>query len=460
MMQASEADHASHYFFLPAVWRATLRCMNPTEAVHVSSVYGCQQLPWVMRNLVEETPDTYSWGDAAEAGDIAMMRYLMRYNIPCPNIRKLLQQAVDQGRDRVAVFFLTPEHTFLNEQGNRIRLGVLPFLDRACRRNHISVVRGVLALSDSMGRNPTDLLTRPTKTLDSTMKRGWLQMVGIMVPRMCQMTQDSFCRVAVQGNLAMCAFAISHLNEPFDTKLVQAVGQSGNLDIVQLIPLTTANDAQTLLDTAMVHGSGSIVRHVLSTHPNLLPSNEAILDACGRGSFSTVSMLPNSVMIPQMCMRASLKSNSTLLIFELHRRFAIIYPRFKYSVNLLRAAIKSGKSDNVVVLFECGGYKSLPTELHVDLVEHNCREALQVFFQLGFPVYSQVTLLAAARNGRIEILGDIVQHFKPDPQETQEAKYTISLHCKDKDQKILAFKLVSTTEDFANPEVKRTKTAE
>ena len=407
-----------HYLFEKSLWQSVLRCFDDADALKFATTFGNEQRAWVIRTRAKQAPFSITWSHAIETNNIPLLKYLMDYKMPCPNLFELVQQAADDGRDRVVVFFLNPEHVFYHCCNDRLQVvskSLIPFLDVACRENRVSMVKGICEFAKVRGKKLVSLFKQPARTMEHIFNSNLLDIVKILVPAVFPSVSSSLRSIAAtNGYSQLYEYCLKYrASLSLDSGVISAAARGGNMDIVRSIPLNTPVQASLMLDNAFACGKSEVVAHVIEQYPSQLPSAQSISEACKNGCFESVSMLPTTAVLPIKCLQYAVKSKSADLVAHVAGRFKILYPHFKYDEKILRIAVESGVSTSVMIVYEFGQYSELSGSMCRLLVENNCRETIANFHKLDLQVYCEETFIAAVETGKVEILSDLLRHYKP-----------------------------------------------
>ena len=411
-----------HAIFEPAVWRSVLRCFNEVDALKLATMYGNQQRVWVIRNLVKDIPCVRTWENAVADENIPMLNYLMDYKIPCPDICELAQFAADNGLDRVLIFLLTPEHVFYNERGKKINKSRIPFLDAACRENRVHMVKGVCAFVQTKQPKKLANILQHTATLHHVVSHNLIDIARVIVPTVYPVVPAEVVAVAAaSGFTQMYEMCVQFSDRAtLVSAVIPAVSQKGHMDIIRLINIEDLASATAMLEQAFACGQREVVEYVITRHPTILPTQASVLEACTNGHLSCIAMLPKTSELPSNSLRAAISSRSSGLIVHVANLFSTQYPKFKYDESLLKAAIKSGCSTNVMLVFEIGQYKEIGKDIPSLLVRNKCREALLGFHELGFTVYCDSSFKTAVETCNVDILNDLLERYEPRHESLQD----------------------------------------
>jgi hypothetical protein len=410
--------HGKHPLFIDSIWRVVLMCFSDMEAIHLDTVYGCHQIGWIMRERITEIPSKHSWVSAVTMKSIGMLIYLMKYKVPCPEIEDLIQFSVDRNHLQTIYFFLDPMNVFYDGHGDSIKEKGCPCLDKACTKGYVDMVKIITGIYLKSHRNK--LLKHPIPTITAVMSKGFLEILKLLVPHITDITMTQGLKsAALYNHEEVFEYALKHLNPGFipcipDSVLITASGK-GRLNILKMcldhsnsfIPLEAFN-------AAFVCGQIEVVQFILSTHPTYMPSEEVLIETCKNGCNHIISSLPGNIPIPSECLSVSAKSKNSTLIYTLKKRL----PTIVFKKSMLYDAIKSGVSEVVIAVFECGNFKSINSSMKILLVTKNCVKALEFFHGIEISVYTDETLLESARLCNVSIIEDIFKSGLVPSEET------------------------------------------
>lgn len=412
-----EVETCEHPFFLSQIWRSVLKCFSDMESLQLDCIYGNHETNWIITERITSIPSCQTWLMAASSRSVGMMIYLLKWGIECPYIEDIIQYAADNNHLDTLVFFTSSDFEFRDSSGMRIRQNFCPELDRAARRNHMDVVSYVLW---RFPHSTAKMLKKPLVLVLQLMKNNYLDMVKMLVPRVTLITSYAGLKAAATlGHKDMVKYALNHLDPLYvgseipDDILVSAA-KNGNLSILMVLKRKRGGFIPIeAFHQAFSWGHVAVCRYIQKRFPHYFPRDKDIVDACVHGHHEVMSLVPDNMHLPKVCMEHAARSHNYRLIKVLKKKM----PDYKFKTKILRDAIRSGNSDVCITVFDCGGYKELPKDCEVDMVCRRMRKALRMFHRLGFPVYNEKSLLEASRICDLKIITDIVEEGKIKPSE-------------------------------------------
>jgi hypothetical protein len=393
------------------------------ESVQLDCIYGNTQIDWLISKRITSIPSNQTWLLAAASRSIGMMIYLLDWGIACPNIDDVIQYATNKNHMDTLVFFTSPEFKFMDSDGIPLKTRFCPVIDKAVKKNHLELITYILW---RFPNSRATMLKKPLPTLLYLMEHNLLSMFKKIVPAVTLVTTYSGLNVAAtKGHKAIVKYAIDHLDPVYvsttipDDILVSAA-KNGHLDILMILKRRKRGMIPVeAFQQAFSWGHVRVCKYIQKRFPHYLPTEKDLIDACIHGHHEVMSLVPEAMHIPSICIEKAAKSKNHRLIYVLKKK----KPNYKFQPKILSDAIKSGSSDVCIAVFDCGHYNKLPTGCEVDMVSRRMGKALRIFHRLGFAVYTEDALLEAARICDLDLIKDILITGELEPSEkvVQEA---------------------------------------
>lgn len=428
------------FMFHPSIWRTVLSCFSDMEAMDICYRFGRHELKWLVTEKCSHLSPS-SWTEAAAARSLGMIFYLLRYKVTCDN-RDLLIENAAKWNFLPLLVVLTSTYTLSdvdkqlqihfgaraeNQVGDdnigfvdgvgRVtgRCGV-PHIDSAVRKNHLRVVRYL------MWRFPSkldQLLRTPMATLTTLVRRNSLPMLKLFVPRVARIISYSGLDTAIhKGWTDMVKFVFRHRDETATGNSVpdhmfETAAKSGNLETLQVLVKHSLDHTVPVAAyrEAFSHGQIAMWRYIGKAHPEYELTSQDLEAACLAGHYKVLKSLTLCHLITTKTFEAAASCGDHRVLKQLRR----LRPDIKITKNMMTKAIASGSDKVTAQVFALGKFSRINSHWVAKMVSNNMRDSLQFFHSLQFPVYTEATLLHAARSCNLAIMQDVFNLGKLQP---------------------------------------------
>jgi hypothetical protein len=254
-----------------------------------------------------------------------MLRYLLHFKVPCPDVHAHVQAAADQGRVRVLIFFLEYMENIVDDHGDPVPTQY-PHLDLAIMNNRLPVVDYVLHLVDKRGVAP--MIIDPPRVVHHLLVHGHDRMLHRVCPRVvatlparvitdCQATPAHLLHTTIR------CIPVDAANLADMVPVVTAFAGGGRLEILHYCVARFGQDILTdgAFHAALCHGRVDVVRWMSTTSRQVPTVTGDVVEAiCRNGHDAALRILPDGVPIPATCQRLARLSGNLAIVHEARRR--------------------------------------------------------------------------------------------------------------------------------------------
>jgi len=403
-----EKINNQHALFLPDIWRSVLLCFTDMEACQIDAIYGRTQINWLIRERIVGMPSSHSWVMATGARSLGLMLYLYQYKIPCEDYEDIIQFCVDKNILEILIFFTCNQFEFYDGTGMPIKSQFCPILDKAVKRNYLTIVQYCIHRFHPKEK----FLKKLVPTLNRIMQQNLFDMFKTVVPYITKVINFHGVEVAIkQGYKNIVEYALEHLDQTYlgqeiPNSLLTIAAQHGRLKILSILKNKhNGFIPQEAYNAAFSNGHVQICNYIQKRFPNYVPGPVQMNHACLAGHVEIMKTVPEFIHIPDSCFEKAARSPSVELIGLLKQ----LKPNYKFTSKLLHLAIQSGNSPVCLAVFGAGLYKKIPPNCELELVRKRMRYTLKVWNRFKFNVYNEKSFLEAARICDTEILSDMIQ---------------------------------------------------
>jgi len=400
-----------HGLFLPDIWRSVLLCFTDMEACQIDAIYGRTQINWLIRERIIGMPSAHSWVMATGARSLGLMLYLYQYKIPCIDYEDIIQFCVDKNMLEILLFFTCNQFEFFDGTGMPIKSQFCPVLDKAVKRNYLTIVQYCIHRFHPKEK----FLKKLVPTLNRVMQQNLFDMFKTIVPYITKIINFHGIEVAIkQGYTNVVEYALEHLDQSYlgqeiPNSLLTIAAENGRLKILSILKKKhNGFIPQEAYNAAFSNGHVQICNYIQKRFPNYVPGPVQMNNACLAGHVEIMKTVPEFIHIPDSCFEKAAKSSSVDLIFLLKQ----LKPNYKFQSKLLHLSMQGGISSVCLAVFQAGKYKKIPPNCELELVRKRMTLTLKVFNRFKFNVYNEKSFLEAARICDTEILSDMIKDHK------------------------------------------------